>query len=176
MDATVAHALAAARLARRDNPQQAQAQVAAALIVSRALGTSPELCWSLYAQGQLLRDGHQPVDALAVYGEGVTVAQALHNPPLMAHGLRHLGDLYCELHDYALAETHLKEALNAYQKAPNPTPLDLANTHLALGTVYQLMGSPDNARHHLREAQHRYQALQLSAGVADCLQRLADLD
>ncbi len=86
---------------------------------------------ALMGTAQMRRDQDDRVSAAICYAEAITLLRAANDTCLLAHGLRHAADVRSELHEYAVAASHIDEAIRLYRallRSPDPPPaLDLAN-------------------------------------------------
>ena len=78
------------------------------------------------------RDG---ATAQKCYEESVALLRQLEEPLLLAHTVRHLGDVYHEQGRSDLAENGYLLALSLYRKHQDRSPLDLANAIRSLAVL-----------------------------------------
>ncbi len=86
---------------------------------------------ALMGTAQMYRDRTDRVSAAICYAEAITLLRAANDTRLLAYALRHAADVRSELHEYAVAASHIDEAIRLYRalsvsEDPPPT-LDLAN-------------------------------------------------
>jgi tetratricopeptide (TPR) repeat protein len=91
------------------------------------------------------------------------VARQQGNRLVLAHRLRHIGDIHQDAGRYAEAAPFYAEALALYRADPNPPPLDLANMLRPLAMLKEKAGDRAGAAALWAEAGALYGA----AGVAD---------
>jgi tetratricopeptide (TPR) repeat protein len=115
------------------------------------------------AAAKLARDEGRIADALKGYGQAAEVARQQGNAPVLAHRLRHIGDIHREAGRDAEAAPFYAEALALYRGDPNPPPLDLANMLRPLAMLKEKSGDRAGAAALWAEAG----ALYAAAGVAD---------
>lgn len=156
-----------ARRARFDAPGQSHDLFAEAAARSRASGARRELVEALKGIAQIERDLGRRADAVPSYEEAVSVCRELGDPLLLAHTLRHLGDLHHDDGRDDLAEPLSAEALALYRTSEAP-PLDLANAVRSLAVIQDSAALWE-------EAFHRYVATNVPPGVAESALRLAKL-
>src|SRR5258706_3800146 len=114
------------RRARFDAPDQSRDLFAEAAAMARRNGARRELVEALKGIAQIERDLDRAAHALLLYEEAVSVCRELGDPLLLAHTLRHLGDLHHDDGRDDIAEPLSSEALAPYRTSDAP-PLDLAN-------------------------------------------------
>jgi tetratricopeptide (TPR) repeat protein len=85
-----------------------------------------------------------------------------------AHTVRHLGDVYVQLQNWAGAEACYLEALNFYRSQPASSVLDFANAVRAYAVLKGKTGNTDESRALWAEAGHMYRMLGVAAGVEEC--------
>jgi ankyrin repeat protein len=166
-DANVIPVVQRARRARFTNPDEARELFAEAAKRSRESGARRELVEALKGIAQIDRDLGHRAEALPFYEEAVTVCRDIADPLLLAHTLRHLGDLHHDDSRDDLAEPLYTEALALYRTSDAP-PLDLAN---ALRSLAIIKDSADL----WEEAHHLYVATNVQPGIAETAIRLAKL-
>ena len=105
----------------------------------------------------------------------MAVLRGLDEPLRLGHALRHLGQVQQELGDIDQAEACYTEALALYREFGAAEPLQLANSVRYLAVSKHEAGEAEAAASLWREACDRYEALELSAGVAESAARLAML-
>ena len=156
-----------ARRARFTQPEEARALFAEAAKKSRESGARRELVDALKGIAQIDRHLGRRADALPFYEEAVSIARDIADPLLLAHTVRHLGDLH---HDDArddLAEPLYAEALALYRASEAP-PLDLANALRSLAVI-------KDSETLWEEAFHLYVATDVPPGIVETALRLARL-
>jgi ankyrin repeat protein len=155
------------RRARFDTPDQSRVLFAEAAAMARQNGARRELVEALKGIAQIDRDLGRRADAMPSYEEAVSVCREIGDPLLLAHTLRHLGDLHHDDGRDDLAEPLSAEALALYRTSDAP-PLDLANAVRSLAVIR------DSAEL-WEEAFHLYVATNVPPGVAESALRLAKL-
>ncbi len=113
------------------------------------------------------RDG---ATAQRCYEESVALLRELEEPLLLAHTVRHLGDVYHEEGRSDLAENCYVEALSLYRKHEDRSPLDLANAVRSLAVLPW-----EQSRALWEEARDLYTAIGVEAGIKESSARLAAL-
>ena len=135
-----------------------------------------EAVQALRALSDVERDLGRDDEALKLYEEAVAVCRAVDDPLLLAHTIRHLGQLH---HDGARAEDAERcylEALELYRDHENAPPLDVANAVRPLAILQEDVGETEAASRLWEEARDLYEACGVQAGVDECSERLARLN
>jgi tetratricopeptide (TPR) repeat protein len=120
------------------------------------------------------RLGIRPLARLP-YQAAVALCRAEGDPLLLAHTVRHLGDVHQDAGRIALAEPCYREALRLYRGNPATRALDLANALRPLAILVDGAGDAEEARRLFAEARDLYAAARVDEGVADCDHHLARL-
>lgn len=160
--------------ARRDASPD-EAHLFAVEAVERARGSQqPELLVrALMALGQCYRDEGRFSDGERAYVEAANLCRREDVPALvMAHVIRHLGDVTAELGRFGLAKTHYEEALDLYREIEDVPPATLANAIRPLARLYDLLDEHAEAVDYWREARDLYEAANVEAGIEECTMRL----
>ena len=110
------------------------------------------------------RDG---ATAQKCYEESVALLRELDEPLLLAHTVRHLGDVYHEEGRSDLAESRYLEALSLYRRHQGHLPLDLANAIRRLAVLRW-----EQSRAFWEEARDLYTAIGIEAGIKEGTARL----
>jgi tetratricopeptide (TPR) repeat protein len=113
--------------------------------------------------------------ALGPHEEAVAICRELGDPLLLAHTVRHLGDVHQDAGRLDLAEPCYHEALALYRSHGQAHTLDLANAIRPLAMLKEKNGELDEARRLWLEARGLYAAVDVQAGVAESAARLARL-
>ncbi|WP_419804087.1 hypothetical protein [Terriglobus sp.] len=85
---------------------------------------------ALAGLAQTRRDAGDRTGAAIYYAEAITLARAANDDRMLAYALRHAADVRSELHEYAVAFSHIDEAIRLYRAlltTEQPPTLDLAN-------------------------------------------------
>lgn len=123
--------------------------------------------------GDVRREGRM-MEAADLYGQAADLARAAANPVLLAHALRHQGEILSLAGESAAAEAPLVEALEIVRSLAGVEPLDLANAVRPLGILRAGAGHA-GARGLLTEARDPYARAGVDAGVSEMEGRLAAL-
>jgi tetratricopeptide (TPR) repeat protein len=138
----------AAWQARREGRHgDAERQLLQVITTSRRTGLRIELIRALKALAHVVRD--------------LGLSRAQGDALLLAHTVRHLGDLHRAAGRVADAERCYHEALSLYRASPAPPPLDLANALRPLALLKEGEGDVETARQLWSEAHVLY----VAAGV-----------
>jgi tetratricopeptide (TPR) repeat protein len=119
-------------------------------------------------------DGH-PEMAVGHYEEAVALCRSNATRLVLAHMIRHLGDVYRQLERLAEAEPMYLDALELYRSDPETPVLDLANAVRPFAILTQLTGRPDESRRLWLEAKSLYAAAGIADGVAESEEHLHQL-
>jgi tetratricopeptide (TPR) repeat protein len=113
------------------------------------------------------RDG---TTARQCYEEAVSLYRELNEPLVLAHAIRHLGDVYHEEGRPDLAEPCYHEALSLYRRHEDRSPLDLANAIRSLAVLRW-----EQTRALWDEARELYISVGVVAGVKESSARVEAL-
>ncbi len=102
------------------------------------------------------------------YEEAVAILRDCGEPQLLAHTLRHLGDVYFENGDTPLAGPCFSEALQLYHADPATPRLQLANAIRSMALYQGQVGDQSAARLLWAEAGELYRLEAIQAGVEEC--------
>jgi len=111
-----------------------------------------------------------PTTARRCYEEAVELFRGMGEPHLLAHVVRHLGDVYLEQDCPELAEPCYREARDLYLSQGDNSSLDLAN---AIRSLAMLRWEQSKAL--WREAQALYTKLNIGSGIDESKARIAAL-
>lgn len=160
----------ARREGRLDDAYRDYVQAAA---TGRATQDRRLLILALQGVGRIECDRRRLEAALGAYQEAAALARPHGDPFLLAHAIRHAGDVLRELGRVAEADAHCNEALAIYRSTPGAPPLDLANAIRSLALVEERLGATGEASRLWDEARQIYASLGVQAGVAESEARLA---
>ena len=167
----------AAGARREGRPADARRDYAQAVALSRQPGASRgQLVRALKGLGQIERDTGRLDAALRHYLEAADVCRDMDDPLLLAHTIRHVGDIHQDAGRHADAEPCYVEALAIYEANPSTGPLDLANALRPAALLMQATDRPEAARKYWSKARKLYAAAGIEAGVEECDSNLAALD
>ena len=123
----------------------------------------------LRRRGELARrkDGAM---ARLCYEEAVGIFREVDEPLVLAHTIRHLGDVYLEQGRPDLAEPCFHEALGLYRSSEDDSSLDLANAVRSLAVLRW-----EQAKTLWEEVRHLYTSLNIEAGIQEGTERAAAL-
>jgi tetratricopeptide (TPR) repeat protein len=128
---------------------------------------------SLTALGQIERDLGDNAQALLQYRKAVDIYRGLHSSLMLAHTLRHTGDILSSQALLEEARPCYEEALRIYREHPETPPLDLANAIRGFALLRVAAGENGPARSLWQEARSLYQAEDIQAGVDESDAQLA---
>lgn len=104
------------------------------------------------------------------YEQAVELFREAGEPLVLAHTVRHLGDVYCEQKLPDLAEPCYREALQLYRIHTDRSPLDMAN---AIRSLAVLRWGQSKAL--WEEARDLYTTLKVESGIQESTARVAAL-
>lgn len=113
--------------------------------------------------------------ALRLYREAVPLCRRGDDPLVLAHTVRHLGDVLREIGDLEGAEPCYTEALALYRAHPSPPLLDVANAVRRMAILREALGENEHARALWREARELYREVGIEAGVSESAAHLEGL-
>lgn len=146
-----------------------------ALAINRNASDRRGMVQALKGLAQVERDLGRAEIARPLYEEAITLCRSEDEPLQLAHTVRHLGDTHQDLGHPELAERCYREALVIYRGDTRTAPLDLANTLRPLAMLYEGLGRSAQAIELWTEARDLYDALGVSAGVAESRDHLSAL-
>ncbi len=128
-------------------------------------------------QAEAERKAGRLEQARSLYEQSVNLMlEGAVSPGLLAHTVRHLGDVCAEAGDLESAERHIRHALATCTEFPEDAPpLDIANAIRSLAVVRGRAGAIDEARQLWTDARNRYAALGIEEGVAGTTRQLQRL-
>jgi steroid delta-isomerase-like uncharacterized protein len=109
------------------------------------------------------------------YEEAVAALRELDEPLVLAHTIRHLGDVHHDAGRTVPAAACYREALDLYRGHDGADPLDLANAVRSMAVLKDEAGELEPARQLWEEARVLYVAGQVAPGVEECASRMAAL-
>ncbi len=113
--------------------------------------------------------------ALGLYREAVHVARTLDAPRVLAHTVRHEGDLLRRAGRFADAWSRYEEALGLYRDHAGTPPGELANAVRPAALTLEALGEPSGAAALWREARDLYAEVDLTEGAEEAEAALARL-
>ncbi len=158
---------------REDRHEDAERDLLRAVESARQADSRPELIHALKALAHVVRDVGEDERARPLYEEAVALCREEQDPLLLAHTVRHLGDLHRGAGNLVEAERCYSEALSLYRAAPAPPPLDFANAIRPAALLKEAEGDLATAKTLWLEALRLYEAVGLSQAVEECTRRLS---
>src|SRR5437870_8756217 len=125
---------------RFERPHDARRLYAEAVERSRQAGMRRELIRALKGLGQIERDLENGVAALALYEEAVALCRIEGDALMLAHTVRHVGDIHQEGGRDDLAESCYKEEFSFYGGVKKILRLDLAIPFLRFAFLKETAG------------------------------------
>ncbi len=116
-----------------DRHADAERDLLRAIALAREANLRVDLIRGLEALSHVVRDLGQDEGALPLSEEAVALSREENDPLLLAHSVRHLGDLHRAGGRLVEADRCYSEALSLYRAAPAPLPLDFANAIRPMG-------------------------------------------
>jgi len=159
-------------LRREDRADDAWQRFSEAVAAARRDGNDIDLVHALMGVGQIERDLGHGERALPLYEEAVELCLALDDLPLLAHTLRHLGELHLDLGNLSAATLPCEQALALYRRLEGSSTLELANAVRPCARLHEELGNADAALVLWREARDLYAAAGIEAGVQECNRHL----
>ena len=98
------------------------------------------------------------------------------DPLLLAHTVRHLGDIHQDAGRVGLAKPCYSEAIAIYRNNENTEALDLANAIRPMALLKDDAGEVDEAMRLWTEARDLYAVANVPQGVAESSRRLTRLE
>ena len=120
---------------------------------------------------QVVRNEGDRDEAAKLYEQAVALCRDIDDPLLLAHTIRHLGDVHYEAGRRDAATPLLEEALAIYRAHDTPQ-LELANAIRSLAIAREDAGALDDAATLWEEAHQLYTATNVEPGIAETARRL----
>ena len=146
-----------------------------AIETSRRSGAKLQLIRAITGFAHVVRDAGHDERALPLYEEAVTLGREEGDSSLLAHTVRHLGDLHRSAGRLDDANRCYSEAISLYRTLASPPALDFANALRPAALMKEHDGDEAGARQLWSEARALYQAAEVQAGVDECSRHLARL-
>jgi len=147
-----------------------------AVAVCRREGHQRELVTALGKLGHVELDMTNIDAALAAYEEAVGISEDLGDLQLIAHTVRHLGDVHRHGNRLQEAEGCYERALEIYTGFANPHPCEHANAIRPTAIIKEELGHDDKARKLWEQARELYGKGGVQERVDECSERLAGLE
>jgi tetratricopeptide (TPR) repeat protein len=129
---------------------------------------------ALIAQGRAERAENRLEKALAFYLQAADLSRDQSDPLLLAHIIRHVGDIHWQMGDADLAEPCFEEALEIYRTGA-PSAAELANALRPMALLKEAAGDKATAYDLWAEAHDLYAKAGIDAGVEECARHAAAL-
>lgn len=117
------------------------------------------------------RHGGDRDEAVRLYEQAIALCRGIDEPLLLAHTIRHLGDVHYEAGRRDAAVPFLEEALAIYREHDTP-PLELANAIRSLAIAREDAGTLNDAAQLWEEAHQLYTVTNVAPGIAETARRL----
>ena len=131
-----------------------------------------QLIATLKRLGQAARNMGNLHEALRLYEEAAGLCEQEGDNQLLAHTIRHVGDIYFALEQRDLAEPNYLRALTLYRTDASSSPLDLANALRPYALLKEACGEAGLAQAMWQEAMSLYKIAEIPAGVQECAEHL----
>ncbi len=160
---------------RQNLMESAHLKLLEAVVICRAIGAQFELVDAMRKLGHIEQDLGQIEESKKWYEDAVEEARELNDNMLVAHSVRHLGDIHLSLGSTKVADMCYAEALMLYRNhEPVPT-LDLANAIRPMAILKEEAGLTEEAKNLWHEARDLYANAGIQAGVIECSNHLNQL-
>jgi tetratricopeptide (TPR) repeat protein len=136
----------------------------------------PDLAEALCGLGQAERDIGNLEAARHHYAGAAVLYRQIGPPERLGYALRHEADILRKACLPVEAEPVYVEAAGIYQQQGEGAELDLANTLRGLALVNESLGKVDASRSLFEQARSLYAKRNVEAGVAECKEKLSQLD
>ncbi len=160
---------------REDRHGDAERGLLRAITLAHENNLRVDLIRGLKGLAHVVRDLGQDERALPLSEEAVALSREEEDPLLLAHSVRHLGDLHRAAGRLVDADRCYAEALSLYRAAPAPSPLDFANAIRPMALLKEAEGDVKAARQLWSEARPLYEAAGIRQAVEECDRRLSRL-
>lgn len=125
--------------------------------------------------GESARRKHDSPAAQKYYEEASALLRNSPDRMRFAHTVRHLGDVYLDMQNWAGAESCYLEALDIYRGQPAVRVLDFANAIRSYAVLKDKTGRQNESRHLWAEAGRLYKDQRIQAGIDECNRHLGQL-
>jgi tetratricopeptide (TPR) repeat protein len=160
------------RARREGRHEDAERGLLEVIKTERQSGTRRQLIRGLEALAHVMRDAGQDGRALPLYEEAVALSREEGDIALLAHTVRHLGDLHRDGDRLADADRCYVEAIALYRSTGSPPTLDFANALRPAALLKERQGDNAGARQLWSEARMLYKAAGVQPGVDECIRHL----
>jgi tetratricopeptide (TPR) repeat protein len=172
MSESTENVLAEAMRARREyRHEDARRDLLQLIKTLRDKGPQLDLASALRELGETERRT-DPASARQYYEEAITILRTLNAPVLLAHAIRHLGDVLYESGEAPRARSCHHEALTIYRQHPEASRLELANAIRSLAVSQSSSGDKAQAIQLWQEARALYRSLDIEAGVNESTKQI----
>jgi len=161
---------------REKRHEAAHQKLNQAIALCRQAGLQRELVVALGKLGHVELDVKNIDAALAAYKEAVKISEELDDSQMIAHTVRHLGDVYRHGKRFQEAEGCYHRALEIYTSFKNLHPCEYANAIRPMAIIKEDLGHFDEAKKLWEQARELYGKAGIQEGVDECSERLAGSD
>ena len=139
------------------------------------VGVYREAVGALRMLARIERDLGRGDEERVLYDEAVALCRKAGNPTLLAHTVRHLGDVLRHASDLEGARVCYSEAIAFYRANPETHPSELANAVRPSAILEETLDNQEAARLLWTEAKELYERVGIREGVAECADALRRL-
>ncbi|MEM6736157.1 MAG: tetratricopeptide repeat protein [Bacteroidota bacterium] len=114
--------------------------------------------------------------SLESYKNALSLAEMDSEEEQIAHIMRHIADVECEIGDLKSSLSHYEKALKYYRSNVGKYSLSYANTIRGFAVLKEKMVDYSTAKKLWKEAKSIYEKLKIETGIKECMVRLKKLD
>lgn len=134
-----------------------------------------ELANELRRRGESERGLTDGDGGVASYEQAIAILREQNEPLLLAHAIRHLGDIHLDRGRNELAARYYDASLALYREHPEAKPLDLANAIRSQAVLKEETGQITEAIALWSEAGRLYELVNVDAGAQESARRVTRL-
>jgi tetratricopeptide (TPR) repeat protein len=161
---------------RFEDPGASQRLYSEAAEYARQHGLRRHLIQALKGLGQIARDAGNLKQALLLYEDAVKLCREVEDALLLAHTIRHVGDIHQDMKRDDLAAPCYEEAIEVYRSHEQTSTIDLANAVRPFALLKEHAGAIEEAKLLWTEARDLYATARVQEGVKECARHLTILD
>ena len=161
---------------REGRHEAAHQKLGEAIALCRQADLQRELVMVLGKLGHVGLDTKNIDAALVAYEEAVEISERLGDHQLVAHTVRHLGDVHRHGKRLKEAERCYERSLGLYASFENLHPCEYANAIRPMAIIQEALGNVDEAKKLWGQARELYRKGGILEGVDECSERLAGIE